>query len=56
MLAYDYEIIYKKGKENVVIDALSGKEDDMALLSICYNLTGWKKHTRNGNKILLSNH
>jgi hypothetical protein len=23
MLGYDYEIIYKKGKENVVVDALS---------------------------------
>jgi hypothetical protein len=25
MLVYDYENIYKKGKENVVVDALSGK-------------------------------
>ena len=24
MLGYDYELIYKKGKENVVVDALLG--------------------------------
>jgi DNA relaxase NicK len=27
MLCYDFEIIYKKGKQNVVIDALSRKEE-----------------------------
>ena len=26
LLKYDYTIEYKKGKENVVVDALSGKE------------------------------
>ena len=29
MLGYDFEIIYKKGKKNVVADALSGKDEDM---------------------------
>ena len=28
MLGYDYEIIYKKGKGNVVVDALSRKYED----------------------------
>ena len=27
MLGYDFEIIYKKGKENVVVDALSWKDE-----------------------------
>ena len=29
MLAYDFEIIYKKGKLNVVADALSRKDEEM---------------------------
>jgi hypothetical protein len=28
MLGYDFEIIYKKGKQNMVADALSRKEED----------------------------
>ena len=28
MLGYEFEIIYKKGKQNVVVDALSRKKDD----------------------------
>jgi hypothetical protein len=28
MFGYDYEIIYKKGKENVVVDALSRKYEE----------------------------
>ena len=28
MLGYDFEIIYKKGKKNVVADALSRKDED----------------------------
>jgi hypothetical protein len=28
MFGYDYEIIYKKGKENVVVDTLSKKCED----------------------------
>ena len=28
MLGYDFEIIYKKGKKNVVADALSGEDED----------------------------
>ena len=29
MLGYEFEIIYKKGKQNVVADALSRKEEDV---------------------------
>ena len=32
MLGYDYEIIYKKGKKNVVADALSRKDEDVEAL------------------------
>ena len=34
MLGYDFEIIYKKGKQNVVEDALSRKYEDVEAL-IC---------------------
>jgi hypothetical protein len=35
LFGYDYEIIYKKGKQNVVVDALSGsmKKNDIYFLS-----------------------
>jgi hypothetical protein len=29
MLDYDFEIIYKKGRKNVVADALSRKDEDV---------------------------
>ena len=29
MLGYDFEIIYKKGKQNVIVDALSRKYEDI---------------------------
>ena len=29
MLDYDFEIIYKKGKQNVVANALSSKDEDL---------------------------
>jgi hypothetical protein len=29
MLGYDFETIYKKGKQNVVADALSRKDEDV---------------------------
>ena len=32
MLGYDFEIIYKKGKQNVVADALSKKDEDVEAL------------------------
>jgi hypothetical protein len=37
LFGYDYEIIYKKGKDNVVADALSRKyEDDISLFSLSF--------------------
>jgi hypothetical protein len=35
MLGYDFEIIYKKGKKNVVVDALSRKDEDVEDF-LCY--------------------
>ena len=32
MLGYDFEIIYKKRKKNVVVDALSRKDEDVEVL------------------------
>jgi len=32
MLGYDFRIIYKKGKQNVVVDALSRKDEDVEAL------------------------
>ena len=32
MLGYDFEIIYKKGKKNVMVDALSRKDEDVESL------------------------
>jgi hypothetical protein len=42
MLGYDYEIIYKKGKENVVVDALSRKyEEEGSLFSLSFLVPNW---------------
>jgi hypothetical protein len=39
---YDYEIIYKKGKDNVVADALSRKyEDEGSLFSLSFIVLDW---------------
>jgi hypothetical protein len=39
---YDYEIIYKKGKDNVVADALSQKyEDEGSLFSLSFIVPNW---------------
>jgi hypothetical protein len=44
MFIYDYEIIYKKGKENVVVDALSKKyEDEGSLFSLSFIVVDWLK-------------
>ena len=37
MLGYDFEKIYKKGKQNVVVDALSRKDEDVE--SLLYSIS-----------------
>jgi hypothetical protein len=42
MFGYDYEIIYKKGKENVVVDVISRKyEDKGSLFSLSFIVADW---------------
>jgi hypothetical protein len=42
LFGYDYEIIYKKGKDNVVADALSRKyEDEGSIFSLSFILPDW---------------
>jgi hypothetical protein len=42
LFGYDYEIIYKKGKDNVVFDALSRKyEDEGSLFSLSFIVPDW---------------
>jgi hypothetical protein len=47
LFGYDYEIIYKKGKDNVVVDALSQKyEDDGSLFSLSFIVPDWLQAVR----------
>ena len=50
LFKYDYEIIYKKGKDNVVYDALSRKyEDEGSLFSLSFIIPDWLQlFARNG--------
>ena len=42
LFGYDYEIIYKKGKDNVVVDALSQKyEEEGSLFSLSFIVLDW---------------
>jgi hypothetical protein len=42
LFGYDYEIICKKGKYNVVLDALSQKyEDEGSLFSLSFIVQDW---------------
>jgi hypothetical protein len=52
LFGYDYEIVYKKGKENVVVDALSRKyEEEGSLFSLSFIVTDWLQVVhRNGCK------
>jgi hypothetical protein len=44
MFGYDYEIIYKKGKENVVVDAHSKKyEEEGFLFILSFIVVDWLK-------------
>jgi hypothetical protein len=47
LFGYDYEIIYKKGKDNVVVDALSRKyEDEVSLFSLSFIVPDWLQAIR----------
>jgi len=46
MLGYDFEIIYKKGKQNVMVDALSRKDEDVLLCAISIIQLDWIKEAR----------
>jgi hypothetical protein len=42
MFIYDYEIVYEKGKENVVFDSLSRKyEEEGSLFSLFFIVVYW---------------
>jgi hypothetical protein len=42
LFGYDYQIIYKNGKENVVLDALSNKYDkEGSLFSLSFIIANW---------------
>lgn len=42
MLGYDYTIIYKEGKDNVVVDALFRKhEDEGSLFALSFPIHIW---------------
>ena len=42
LFEYDYEVIYKKDKENVVADALSRKyEDEGSMFSLSFIVPDW---------------
>jgi hypothetical protein len=47
IFGYHYEIIYKKGKENVVVDSLSWKyEEDESLFSLSFIVADWLQNVR----------
>ena len=39
MLGYDFDIIYRKGKQNLVADALSRKDEDVEALFVLFLLS-----------------
>lgn len=48
MLGYEYEIVSKKGRQNVVEDALFRKfEEDDTLLSLSFPIPTWIEETHN---------
>jgi hypothetical protein len=47
LFGYDYEIIYKKGKDNVVVDALSRKyEEEGSFFSLSFIVPDWLQAVR----------
>lgn len=49
MLGYDYDIIYKNGQDNVVVDFLSTQyEEDGSLLALSLPSSRWLKEACRG--------
>jgi len=46
MQGYDFKIVYKKGKENIVADALSKKEEEFTLCSMSLVVPSWLEEAR----------
>jgi hypothetical protein len=47
LFVYDYEIIYNKGKDNVMVDALSRKyEDEGSIFSLSFIVPDWLQAVR----------
>jgi hypothetical protein len=47
LFGYDYEIIYKKGKDNVVVNALSRKyEDEGSIFCLSFIVPYWLQFVR----------
>jgi hypothetical protein len=46
LFGYDYEIIYKKGKDNVAADALSQKYEERSFFSLSFIVPDWLQVVR----------
>jgi hypothetical protein len=51
MLRYNYEIIYNKIKENVVVDALSRKYEEKGFIFSLSIVVDWVNKSANGSPI-----
>ena len=46
LFGYDYEIIYRKVKDNVVVDALSQKYEEGSIFSLSFIVLDWLQAVR----------